>query len=132
MHQRPGGLLPAADAEHLQHPEPDLSRSDIGNKYAIRGIYDWATAKIKLGVGRRTTRSALQRSNSRQSRDYLRQTPLYNQNNDIQVTTWNGSLENYSINYALGAYLARTYGGAALFQAIVQNTGTGIDAIEAA
>ena len=58
--------------------------------------------------------------------------PWYNQNNDIQVTTWDGSLENYSIAYALGAYLARTYGGAALFQAIVQNAGTGTDTIEAA
>ena len=58
--------------------------------------------------------------------------PRYNLYNDIQVTTWDGNLENYSISYALGAYLARTYGGAALFQSIVQNPGTGTDAIEGA
>ena len=58
--------------------------------------------------------------------------PRYNDNNDIRVTIWDNTLENYSINYALGAYLARTYGGAALFRAIVQSDGTGTDAIEAA
>ena len=36
--------------------------------------------------------------------------PRYNLWNDIQVSTWNGWLSNYSIAYALGAYLARTYG----------------------
>ena len=58
--------------------------------------------------------------------------PLYNLFNDIQVTAWSGSLENYSINYALGAYLARNYGGAALFREIVQNDCAGVAAIEAA
>ena len=38
----------------------------------------------------------------------------------------------YATNYALGAYLARTYGGAPLFTAMVQNDQTGIDALEAA
>ena len=58
--------------------------------------------------------------------------PLYNVYNDIQVTAWNGLLENYSINYALGAYLARNYGGAALFREIVRNDSAGVAAIEAA
>ena len=57
--------------------------------------------------------------------------PLYNVYNDIQVSTWDSELYNYSINYALGAYLARTY-GAALFREIVQNDQAGVDAIEAA
>ena len=55
--------------------------------------------------------------------------PLYNLHNDIRVTTWNGSLQNAAVNYALGAYLARTYGGAGLFAAIVQSDRAGIDAI---
>jgi hypothetical protein len=50
--------------------------------------------------------------------------PLYNYWNDIQVSRWDGELRNYSINYALGAYLARTYDGALLFRDIVQ---TGLD-----
>ena len=58
--------------------------------------------------------------------------PRYNDYNDIRVTTWDNDLANYSINYAIGAYLARAYGGAALFRSIVQNNGTGTDAIEAA
>ena len=58
--------------------------------------------------------------------------PLYNVYNDIQVTAWNSLSENYSINYALGAYLARNYGGAALFREIVQNDSAGVAAIEAA
>ena len=58
--------------------------------------------------------------------------PVYNRYNDIQVTAWQGSLANYSINYALGAYLARTYGGAELFSRIVQSERAGVDAIEGA
>ena len=57
--------------------------------------------------------------------------PLYNYYNDIQITSWDRLNTNYSINYSLGAYLARTY-GASLFGAIVQNDQSGIDAIEAA
>lgn len=41
-------------------------------------------------------------------------------------------MKNYSITYALGAYLARNYGGAALFREIVQNDSAGVAAIEAA
>jgi len=58
--------------------------------------------------------------------------PRFNLYNDIQVTKWDGDLANYSINYAMGAYLARTYGGAALFSAIVQNDQVGVDAVDAA
>ncbi len=58
--------------------------------------------------------------------------PYYNLFNDIQVTAWNGVIANYAVNYALGAYLARTYGGAELFRAIVQSDRSGVDAIEAA
>ena len=57
--------------------------------------------------------------------------PLYNYYNDIQVTSWDRLNTNYAIYYALGAYLARTY-GAQLFGAIVQNDQSGVDAIEAA
>ena len=58
--------------------------------------------------------------------------PGFNLYNDIQVTRWDGLLANYDINYALGAYLARNYGGAALFSAIVQSEHSGTAAIEAA
>ena len=58
--------------------------------------------------------------------------PGYNLYNDIQVTTWDGYLANYSINYAFGAYLARNYGGAALFSDIVQSDRSGVSAVEAA
>ena len=58
--------------------------------------------------------------------------PVYNRYNDIQVTAWQGALANYSINYALGAYLARTYGGAELFSRIVRSERAGVDAIEGA
>ena len=57
--------------------------------------------------------------------------PRYNLWNDIQVSAWNGWLSNYSIVYALGAYLARTY-GAELFTEIVQNGHAGVAAVEAA
>ncbi len=58
--------------------------------------------------------------------------PLYNLYNYIQVTAWRRELRNYSINYALGAYLARIHGGAALFGDIVRNGESGVAAIEAA
>ena len=58
--------------------------------------------------------------------------PMYNLHNDIQVTAWRGTLANYSINYALGAYLARNYGGAELFGRIVQSERSGVDAVEGA
>ena len=57
--------------------------------------------------------------------------PRYNLFNDFQVTRWDGKQYNYSINYALGAYLARSY-GAALFREIVQNDRVGVAAIEEA
>ena len=50
--------------------------------------------------------------------------PDYNAANDIQVTAWrteDSILKHYGIVYAFGAYLARTYGGAALFRDIVQS-----------
>ena len=60
--------------------------------------------------------------------------PRYNFHNDIQVTAWDysDSLKHYSISYALGAYLARTYGGAALFGDIVASGQSGVAAVEAA
>ena len=58
--------------------------------------------------------------------------PWYNLYNDIQVTAWDGLRANYAINYALGAYLARNYGGAELFSRIVRSERAGVDAIEGA
>ena len=58
--------------------------------------------------------------------------PLFNVYNDLQVTRWGHLLAHYSVNYAFGAYLARNYGGAALFSAIVQSGHAGTRAIEGA
>ena len=58
--------------------------------------------------------------------------PDYNLYNDIQVTAWDGSQANYGINYALGAYLARNYGGAELYSRIVQSSRGGVSAIRGA
>ena len=58
--------------------------------------------------------------------------PLYNLHNDIAVTAWDGTLRSSSIGYALGAYLARAYKGAPLFQDIVQSDLEGVEAIEVA
>ncbi len=49
--------------------------------------------------------------------------PLYNYFNDVAVTQWLSEAEMlkcYSINYALGAYLSRNFGGAKFFQDVVQ------------
>ena len=60
--------------------------------------------------------------------------PRYNFHNYIQVTAWDHdrseSRKHYAINYALGAYLARNYGGATLFGDIVANGQSGVGAIE--
>jgi len=59
--------------------------------------------------------------------------PLYNLYNDISVTTWyTGSdvILSYSINYALGAYLTRNYGGVKFLYDIVHNKKVDYTAIE--
>jgi hypothetical protein len=59
--------------------------------------------------------------------------PLYNLYNDASVTSWYSGdyvLRSYAINYALGAYLARNYGGAKFFQDVVKNEFTDYKAIE--
>ena len=61
--------------------------------------------------------------------------PTYNYYNYLQSTKWEYDaplFRYYAINYALGVYLALTYGGAPLFGEIVQNDRSGIEAIEAA
>ena len=59
--------------------------------------------------------------------------PVFNSNNDLNVTAWDrsDSQNNRAVSYALGAYLARNYGGAALFRDIVQNGKVGVEAVEA-
>ncbi len=59
--------------------------------------------------------------------------PIANYFNEYSVTTWySGSyrLISYSLNYALGAYLARNYGGAEFFRNVVWNGYTDYRAIE--
>ena len=59
--------------------------------------------------------------------------PVFNSNNDLDVTDWDRSdtQKHRAVSYALGAYLARNYGGAALFRDIVQNGKIGVEAVEA-
>lgn len=59
--------------------------------------------------------------------------PMFNSYNYISVTTWYdpylyGSI-SYSINYALGSYLARNFGGATFFRNVVRNNYTDSRAI---
>lgn len=63
----------------------------------------------------------------------------YNYYNDESLIYWppSGSateeyLIHYSLSYSFGAYLARNYGGPALFQNIVQNSDTDYDAVKTA
>jgi hypothetical protein len=59
--------------------------------------------------------------------------PLYNLYNDYSVTNWYSGdkvLVSYSLNYALGAYLSRNYGGATFFRNVVRNEYTDQAAIE--
>ena len=63
------------------------------------------------------------------------QISTYNFYNYLQVSKWEFDAplyRYYAINYAFGAYLARNYGGAPLFGAIVRNGQWGVEAIEAA
>jgi hypothetical protein len=48
----------------------------------------------------------------------------FNLYNDESLVEWGGFTSDYSSAYAFGAYLARNYGGAALFRKIVQSSGT--------
>ena len=57
--------------------------------------------------------------------------PRYNLWNDIQVSTWDQRLANYSIVYALGAYLTRTYGVEPIGD-MVKSAYSGVAAVEAA
>ncbi|MBN2158894.1 MAG: hypothetical protein JW807_05825 [Spirochaetes bacterium] len=59
--------------------------------------------------------------------------PLFNYFNTFSVTSWYsgaGVLLGYSLNYALGSYLARNYGGAGFFQNVMHNDSTDYAAIE--
>jgi hypothetical protein len=47
--------------------------------------------------------------------------PLFNANNTLSLTAWNGQLADYSKVNAFGAYLLRNYGGAKLFHDIMHN-----------
>ncbi len=61
--------------------------------------------------------------------------PIFNKYNSVSVMDWfagNSAIINYGLNYALGAYLARNYGGAELFRNIVQNDKLNYLAIEQA
>jgi len=48
--------------------------------------------------------------------------PLFNANNRLSLTAWQGNIENYSNVNAFGAYLIRNYGGAKVLHDIMYNT----------
>ncbi|TFH39222.1 MAG: hypothetical protein E4G96_09365 [Chrysiogenales bacterium] len=59
--------------------------------------------------------------------------PVFNYYNEYSVTRWYGGanvLVSYALNYALGSYLARNFGGAAFFRDVVHNPYTDLGAIE--
>jgi len=56
--------------------------------------------------------------------------PLFNQYNDISLTEWRNSLENYSNVNAFGAFLTRNYGGAKVLHDILYNTKEHEDTVE--
>ncbi len=59
--------------------------------------------------------------------------PMFNYYNDVSPTVFSYSTTvNYAVTYAFGAYLSRNYGGAELFQKIVQNSWTNYQAITSA
>ena len=109
-------LRGAASERWLNEQSSEVAEDLIGDKLMSRGpravAHDDPTAGEAGNGGDRLSR--------------------YNLYNDIQVTSWDGLLANYSINYAFGAYLARNYGGAGLYGAIVQSDRSGVDAIEGA
>ena len=109
------GLPPPASEAWLNEMASEVTEDLIAGKLGTPGPRGVASNDPTAGAAR-NTRGRL---------------PRYNLFNDFQVTRWDGELYNYSINYALGAYLARTY-GAELFRKIVQNDQAGVDAIEAA
>ena len=47
--------------------------------------------------------------------------PLFNQNNDITLTNWNGTLKDYSKASSFGTFLVRNYGGAELMNNMMHN-----------
>jgi hypothetical protein len=56
--------------------------------------------------------------------------PLFNEYNDISLTSWYDWLENYSNVNAFGAFLTRNYGGAKVLHDILHNDKAHEDAIE--
>ncbi len=48
--------------------------------------------------------------------------PLFNANNTLSLTAWNGQLADYSKVNSFGAYLLRNYGGAELLHDIMHNS----------
>jgi hypothetical protein len=55
--------------------------------------------------------------------------PLFNANNTLSLTAWNGELADYSKVNAFGAYLLRNYGGAELLHNVMYNSYTDLNAV---
>ena len=109
------GLPPSASEAWLNEMASLLTEELVADKLRISGPRGVAYNDPSAGAAR-NTRGRL---------------PLYNVSSFRQVTAWLSDLESYSINYALGSYLARTY-GTELFREIVQNDRAGVAAIKEA
>ena len=114
----------------VKHDFEPLSEAWL-NEMASDVAEDFVADKL-MGAGRRGV--AYDEPTAGEPENPQGRLPTYNYYNYLQATTWVWDpplFGYYAINYALGAYLARTYGGAPLFGAIVQNDRSGIEAIEA-
>ena len=128
-------LTLAHEFQHLVHFYQKKVRHDFGpvsevwlNELASEVADDMVSAKLGV-TGPRGVAGA--GGGAGEPGNGLGRLPRYNLWNDIQVSAWNGRLSNYSIVYALGAYLARTYGVAPVGD-MVKSGYSGVAAVEAA
>ena len=128
-------LALAHEFQHLVHFYQKIVRHDFGpvseawlNELASEVAEDMVSAKLGV-TGPRGVAGA--GGGAGEAGNGLGRLPRYNLWNDIQVSTWDQRLANYSIVYALGAYLARTYGVEPV-GAMARSQHSGVAAVEAA
>ena len=130
------GLL-AHEFQHMIHYYEKVVTYDIPQEAWINEMcsdvaVDFVADKIQLRGPRGVDHDD---PTAGQTETFSRRLSTYNYYNYFQVSKWDFDAplgRYYAINYALGAYLARTYGGAPLFGAIVRSDQSGVDAIEGA
>ena len=128
-------LTLAHEFQHLVHFYQKKVRHDFRpvseawlNELASEVADDMVSAKLGV-IGPRGVADA--GGGAGEAGNALGRLPRYNLWNDIQVSTWDQRPANYSIVYALGAYLARTYGVEPVGD-MVKSGYSGVAAVEAA